>query len=196
MTQSPPDISDAPFRIVDGWLNPARKVESPNFNQRAVGEAVDLLVIHNISLPPGQFGTGCVEQFFCNQLDHSAHPFFTEIKSLQVSSHLLIERSGEVIQFVSFDDRAWHAGLSCFQGRESCNDFSIGIELEGTDDTPYTDEQYRQLALVTRVIQNSYPAITTDRIAGHSDIAPERKTDPGPAFDWERFRRELATGSR
>jgi N-acetyl-anhydromuramoyl-L-alanine amidase len=194
MTQSPLDISDTPSRIVDGWLAPARRVESPNFNQRAAGETVDLLVIHNISLPPGQFGTGCVEQFFCNQLDHSAHPFFAEIQSLQVSSHLLIERSGEVIQFVSFDDRAWHAGLSCFQGRESCNDFSIGIELEGTDDTPYTDEQYRQLTVVTRAIQNSYPAITTDRIAGHSDIAPERKTDPGPAFDWDRFRRELAAG--
>lgn len=194
MTQSPPDISDSPCRIVDGWLDPVRRVESPNFNQRAPGEAVDLLVIHNISLPPGQFGTGCVEQFFCNQLDHSEHPFFAEIQSLKVSSHLLIERSGEVIQFVSFDDRAWHAGQSCFQGRESCNDFSIGIELEGTDDIPYTDEQYRQLVVVTQAIQNSYPSITANRIAGHSDIAPERKTDPGPAFDWDRFHRELAAG--
>ncbi len=195
MTQSPPDISGSPCRIVDGWLDFARRVESPNFNQRAHGETVDLLVIHNISLPPGQFGTGCVEQFFCNQLDHSTHPFFAEIQSLNVSSHLLIERSGEVIQFVSFDDRAWHAGQSCFQGRESCNDFSIGIELEGTDDTPYTDEQYRQLVVVTRAIQNSYPEIAADRITGHSDIAPERKTDPGPAFDWDKFHRELAAGA-
>lgn len=166
---------------------------SPNFNQRPADQIVDLLVIHNISLPPGQFGTGCVEAFFCNQLDHTAHPFFEEIQSLQVSAHLLIERTGQVVQFVSFDDRAWHAGQSCFQGREGCNDFSIGIELEGTDDTPYTDEQYQQLVAITCALQQAYPSITTTNIQGHADIAPERKTDPGPAFDWVRYRQALSS---
>lgn len=185
-------LSSSPhYSIAGGWLDQARRVPSPNFNQRPSGQAIDLLVIHNISLPPGQFGTGCVEDFFCNQLDHSAHPFFEEIKSLQVSAHLLIERSGDVVQFVSFDDRAWHAGQSCFQGREDCNDFSIGIELEGTDDTPYTDEQYLHLAAITRALQKTYPAIALDNIQGHADIAPGRKTDPGPAFDWARYRQAI-----
>lgn len=179
------------YSITNGWLDQARRVPSPNYNQRPSDQTIDLLVIHNISLPPGQFGTGCVEDFFCNQLDHSAHPFFEEIQSLQVSAHLLIERSGAVVQFVGFDDRAWHAGQSCFNGREACNDFSIGIELEGTDETPYTDEQYQHLVAITRAIQKAYPAIVLDNIQGHADIAPGRKTDPGPAFDWARYRQAI-----
>ncbi len=176
------------FSIQDGWLTPVKQVRSPNFNARPVGEVVSLLVIHNISLPPGEFGSGCVEAFFCNQLDTELHPFFNEIKDLTVSAHLLIERTGAVIQFVSFLDRAWHAGKSIFDGRENCNDFSIGIELEGTDDCPYTDAQYRQLARMSRVLKTNFPAITDTRIVGHCDIAPGRKTDPGAAFDWVRYR--------
>jgi len=173
--------------IRDGWLADVRRCPSPNYNQRPCGEPVSLLVIHNISLPPGQFGSGCIEAFFCNQLDSRGHPYFEEIADLQVSAHLLISREGLSTQFVSFDDRAWHAGQSRFEGRESCNDFAIGIELEGTDDTPYTDAQYRELARVTRLLLLTYPALTPSRITGHADIAPERKTDPGPAFDWGRY---------
>ncbi|GGO82723.1 N-acetyl-anhydromuranmyl-L-alanine amidase [Marinobacterium nitratireducens] len=173
-------------------LELARFVPSPNFNERP-SEEVSLLVIHNISLPPGQFGTGCVEELFCNRLDWSAHPFFESIEGLEVSAHLLIERSGEVIQFVPFDKRAWHAGRSSFQGRENCNDFSIGIELEGTDEQPYSDAQYERLVQVTRMITQRYPLVVPDRIVGHCDIAPGRKTDPGPAFDWQRLRRGLQT---
>lgn len=177
--------------VVDGWLVGARRRLSPNFNGRPPAALVDLLVIHNISLPPGQFGSGCVEAFFCNQLDHDSHPYFNEIRGMEVSAHLLITREGEVIQFVSCDDRAWHAGQSSFDGRSNCNDFSIGIELEGTDTEPYCDGQYEQLVRVTRCLQAAYPAITADRITGHSDIAPGRKTDPGPAFDWQRLRQML-----
>jgi AmpD protein len=149
---------------------------------------VSLLVIHNISLPPGQFGTGCVQRFFCNRLDSAEHPYFATIADLQVSSHLLIERTGEVTQFVPFSARAWHAGNSCFAGVENCNDFSIGIELEGTDEQPYTDAQYSHLAEVTHLLLSHYPALRPERIVGHADIAPGRKTDPGPAFDWPRYR--------
>ncbi len=171
-------------------LELARFVPSPNCNERPSNE-VSLLVVHNISLPPGQFGTGCVEELFCNRLDWKAHPFFESIEGLEVSAHLLIERSGEVIQFVPFDKRAWHAGKSSFLGRDNCNDFSIGIELEGTDDLPYTDAQYERLAQVVRIITKRYPLIVPERIVGHSDIAPGRKSDPGPAFDWQRLRRGL-----
>lgn len=173
--------------IREGWLVGARRCPSPNYNQRPCGEPVSLLVIHNISLPPGQFGGGCIEAFFCNQLDTQAHPYFAEIADLQVSAHLLISREGCSTQFVSFDDRAWHAGQSLYDGRVNCNDFAIGIELEGTDDRPYTDAQYRELARVTRLLLLAYPALTPSRITGHADIAPERKTDPGPAFDWVRY---------
>lgn len=151
-----------------------------------------MLVIHNISLPPGQFGTGCVEQFFCNRLDWHAHPYFRNIEGMEVSAHLLIERSGALIQFVPLELRAWHAGRSCFEGQENCNDFSIGIELEGTDEQPYTDAQYRALVAVTLQLQQRFAQLTDARIVGHSDIAPGRKTDPGPAFDWDRFRAQLA----
>lgn len=173
--------------IIDGWLAGACHCPSPNHNQRPDGEPVSLLVIHNISLPPGEFGGGHIESFFCNQLDTSCHPYFEEICDLQVSAHLLISRRGTTTQFVSFNHRAWHAGQSCFQGRESCNDFSIGIELEGTDDLAYTDAQYRELASVTRALFTVYPGITPERIAGHSDIAPGRKSDPGSTFDWPRY---------
>lgn len=177
--------------ITEGLLEGAHYVPSPNCNDRPSGTCVDLLVLHNISLPPGQFGTGCISEFFTNCLDTARHPYFKAIAALQVSAHLLIERDGRVIQFVPFDRRAWHAGVSSWQGREQCNDFSIGIELEGTDDMAYSDIQYQQLVAVVHQLQRSYPALTTERIVGHSDIAPGRKTDPGPAFDWKRFRRAL-----
>ncbi len=174
------------FTITDHRIAAARYIPSPNCNERPDGE-ISLLVIHNISLPPGQFGGGHIAELFTNRLEPSGHPFFEEIEGLEVSAHLLIERDGRMIQFVPFDRRAWHAGRSCFQGREACNDFSIGIELEGTDDTPYTDAQYQALAAVSRGLMQAYPELNRDRITGHSDIAPGRKTDPGPAFDWTRF---------
>ena len=170
------------------YLDGAEQVQSPNYNERPSEEEISLLVIHNISLPPGRYGGGYIEQFFQNQLPVAVDPFFEEIKELQVSSHLLIERTGRIVQFVPFSKRAWHAGISEYQGRDGCNDFSLGIELEGTDDEPYTDIQYKQLAEVTLAIQKRYPAITLDRIVGHCDIAPIRKTDPGPAFDWQKYR--------
>ncbi|GAA5314880.1 MAG: 1,6-anhydro-N-acetylmuramyl-L-alanine amidase AmpD [Candidatus Pelagadaptatus aseana] len=179
--------------VNNGWLATATCQPSPNFNQRPDSESVSLLVIHNISLPPGEFGTGCVEDFFCNKLETERHPFFREIENLQVSAHLLIDRQGQVTQFVGLDQRAWHAGQSCFDGRENCNDFSIGIELEGTDDQAYTEAQYQSLVACTRAIQQQYPAITFDRIVGHSDIAPGRKTDPGEAFDWSLYKKMLVT---
>ncbi|MDX1491254.1 MAG: 1,6-anhydro-N-acetylmuramyl-L-alanine amidase AmpD [Pseudohongiellaceae bacterium] len=175
--------------IKDHWLTSARRVESPNYNDRPAGQQVELLVIHNISLPPGQYGTGCVEQFFCNRLDRDAHDYFKEIADLQVSAHVLIERSGALIQFVPFDKRAWHAGKSSYRGRDNCNDFSIGIELEGCDDEPYSDVQYDTLAKLTQIIQEHYPEISPASIVGHCDIAPGRKTDPGECFDWDRYRR-------
>ncbi len=170
------------------YLDSAEQVQSPNYNERPPGEEISLLVIHNISLPPGRYGGGYIEQFFQNRLPIAVDPFFEEIKELQVSSHLLIERTGRIVQFVPFSKRAWHAGISEYQGRDSCNDFSLGIELEGTDDEPYTDIQYKELAEITRAIQTRYPAITLDRIVGHCDIAPIRKTDPGPSFDWQKYR--------
>ncbi len=169
-----------------GRLIGADWVASPNCNERPSDE-ISLLVIHNISLPPGQFATQAVERFFCNELDCSEHPYYQEIEGLEVSSHLLIERTGRVVQFVPFTRRAWHAGQSRFDGREQCNDFSIGIELEGTDDQPFTDHQYQQLANITKQLMSVYPLITSERITGHSDIAPGRKTDPGPCFDWDRY---------
>lgn len=144
-------------------------------------------MIHNISLPPGEFGTGCVNDFFCNQLDSSRHPYFASIAELKVSAHLFIARTGAVTQFVPFTARAWHAGASVFNGVENCNDYSIGIELEGCDDIAYTDAQYIALADVTRQLLQAYPEISRDQIVGHSDIAPGRKTDPGTAFDWPRY---------
>ncbi|ODS23674.1 N-acetyl-anhydromuranmyl-L-alanine amidase [Candidatus Endobugula sertula] len=174
--------------IVQGWLTTARWVPSPNFNARPENTCISLLVIHNISLPPGQFGSTYIESFFQNQLDTEAHPYFATIADSQVSSHFLITRDGEQVQFVSLSHRAWHAGKSAYDGIENCNDFSIGIELEGTDTIPYTDQQYLSLADLTRTLLMAFPDMAPDRIVGHSDIAPERKTDPGQAFDWRRYR--------
>ena len=157
---------------------------SPNHNERPAGVPIDLLVIHNISLPPGQFGTGYACDLFLNQLDISADPWFENIRDLKVSSHFLIERDGQVTQFVSCDKRAWHAGASFFSEREGCNDFSIGVELEGTDSVPFTNAQYDQLVALTRTLRLVYPLA---HVRGHSDIAPTRKTDPGPCFDWQRY---------
>nr|WP_301388516.1 1,6-anhydro-N-acetylmuramyl-L-alanine amidase AmpD [Thalassolituus sp. UBA2590] len=182
------------MKITNGRLDSARWIPSPNFGPRPDDGDISLLVIHNISLPPGQFGSGCVQRFFCNQLDAGQHPYFETIADLQVSSHLFIERDGAITQFVSFDDRAWHAGQSQFSGRDNCNDYSIGIELEGTDTAPYSDAQYEQLTAVTECLKRHYRMITDERITGHEDIAPGRKTDPGPAFDWTRYRASLVTG--
>ncbi len=176
-----------------GWCQGVQLCPSPNFNARPANE-VSLLVIHNISLPPAQFATGKVQEFFQNRLDVTEHPYFAGIADLRVSAHFLIERDGKVTQFVSCLDRAWHAGVSSFEGREGCNDFSLGIELEGTDDQPFSDAQYHALVALTRQLQGAFSAITTQRICGHSDIAPGRKTDPGPAFDWPRYRRALNEG--
>jgi Negative regulator of beta-lactamase expression len=174
-------------RIDDHWLAGARACPSPHYNSRPDSEDISLLVVHNISLPPGQFDGPYIEQFFQGNLDADAHPYFAQISDLRVSAHLLIRRDGSVIQFVPFNERAWHAGISCFDGRQQCNDFSIGIELEGTDTLPYTDQQYQSLAAITQTLMQYYPAITRDRITGHQHIAPGRKTDPGHVFDWERL---------
>lgn len=165
---------------------------SPNQDERPPDAAVNLLVIHNISLPPGEFGGPWIDDLFHNRLDRKVHPYFEEIADLRVSAHLVIRRDGELIQYVPLHRRAWHAGNSCFEGREQCNDFSIGIELEGTDDTPYTPEQYSTLITATREIFSLFPSITPERIRGHCDIAPGRKSDPGPAFDWRYFHELLA----
>lgn len=170
-----------------GLLEEARFTPSPNCDERPA-ISVDVLVIHNISLPPGEFGGHDIERLFCNTLDFSGHPFYREIDGLRVSAHVLIRRDGEIIQFVPFEKRAWHAGVSCCEGRERVNDFSIGIELEGTDTMPFEDAQYRALSELTRAIMRAYPGITRERIYGHDDIAPGRKTDPGPHFDWARYR--------
>ena len=171
----------------DGWHVDSERCASPNADARPAGEEISLLVIHNISLPPGQYGGGHVKDFFCNRLALDADPYFAGIAHLKVSAHLLIERSGNSIQFVSFAERAWHAGASSFAKRSACNDFSVGIELEGTDIDPYTDTQYLCLARITRELMAAYPAIGLERIVGHADIAPGRKTDPGIAFDWHRY---------
>jgi AmpD protein len=176
------------MHIAKGWLNTAKKLESPNADLRPDENDISLLVIHNISLPPEQFGGPYIEQLFSNSLDPTEHPYFRDIYKLEVSSHLLIDRQGKITQFVPFDKRAWHAGASEFKGRQRCNDFSIGIELEGADHIPFSDIQYSVLAAVSRQILNQYPLITQDNIVGHSDIAPGRKTDPGEAFDWHRYR--------
>lgn len=161
---------------------------SPNCDDRPPDTIIDLIVIHGISLPPAEFGGPWIDALFTNTLDPAVHPFFRQIQGLQVSAHLLIRRDAEIVQYVPFQRRAWHAGRSSFRGRERCNDFSIGIELEGADTILFTDSQYRCLAEVITILQRTYPAITPERITGHADIAPGRKSDPGPAFDWRRLR--------
>lgn len=169
------------------WLAGVRRLPSPNCDARPPGSDIDLLVVHAISLPAGEFGTPFVEDLFCNRLDAAAHPSFAEIAPLRVSAHVLIRRDGELVQFVPFRQRAWHAGESCFGARRACNDFSIGVELEGCDDTPYEPIQYRRLAALAQVLMRAWPGITPQHIVGHNDIAPGRKTDPGPRFDWARL---------
>ena len=178
------------FKIHNGILQGARQIPSPNFNTRPVDTEIQLIVIHNISLPPSQFGGSYIEQFFQNQLDWSVHPYFQTIQGMRVSAHLLILRSGEVLQFVNFNDRAWHAGRSSYLAKKECNDYSIGIELEGSDDLPFEDAQYETLVHVTACLQQAYPQIQ-QHLAGHSDIAPGRKTDPGTFFDWLGYRNRL-----
>ncbi len=167
-------------------------VPSPNADERPAQCSPTVIVIHNISLPPNKFGGPYIEQLFTNQLDPEAHPYFKEIGDQKVSAHVLIRRDGEVIQFVPFNQRAWHAGESFYEGKEECNDFSIGVELEGTDDQDYEKEQYAVLATLIDSLRIVYPSVSKHRIVGHSDIAPHRKTDPGPVFNWERLKKELA----
>ncbi len=166
-----------------GWLQGCEHLNSPNFDARIAGE-IELLVIHNISLPPDEFGGDGVMRLFTNTLDREAHPYYRTIPEGRVSSHFFIRRGGQLIQFVSCLQRAWHAGVSVWQGRSRCNDFSIGIELEGSDNMPFTDEQYMVLNELTQALRAAYPV---QGIAGHSHIAPGRKTDPGPFFDWQRY---------
>lgn len=177
--------------LASGLLRGVPFMPSPNVDDRPEGMAVDAIIIHGISLPPGEFGGPWVDHLFTNRLDPTAHPEFLPLAGLRVSAHLFIRRDGQTIQYVPFHRRAWHAGRSHFEGREACNDFTVGIELEGTDDIDYTPVQYRRLAAVVVGLMAAYPGITAERIVGHSEVAPGRKTDPGPAFDWPRLRRML-----
>jgi AmpD protein len=172
-----------------GLIQGVRFVPSPNCDERPPGCEPELLVIHAISLPPGEFGGPAIEQFFCNELDYSAHPYFESLRDMRVSAHVLIRRAGEIVQFVPFTLRAWHAGRSFCEGRTRVNDFSIGVELEGSNDTPFEEAQYEALARLARALMRHYPAMTPARFYGHADIAPGRKTDPGPYFDWPRLLR-------
>lgn len=167
-----------------GWLDEARRIDSPNFDARPPGESLSLIVVHAISLPPSQFGSEDIVRLFTNTLDPDAHPYFAQISSMRVSAHFLIRRDGELIQFVSCLQRAWHAGLSCWDGRPRCNDFSLGVELEGCDEQPFEDAQYTRLGALLDTLRARYPI---KAIVGHSDIAPGRKTDPGPCFEWQRL---------
>ncbi len=178
----------AKMKIDDtGWLQTVEVIQSPNCDARPDNTKIKLIVIHGISLPPAEFGGGYIQQLFCNQLDVNAHDYFSSICDMQVSAHCLIERDGNIIQFVSFLKRAWHAGESCWRGERACNDYSIGIELEGTDYLKYTNQQYQQLEELVGSLMSHFLEIKIDAICGHSDIAPGRKTDPGPAFDWARI---------
>ena len=172
------------MKIQNHLITKIEHILSPNFNFRPNEDDISLIVIHNISLPPNQFTGDYITQLFCNQLDPEAHIFFKEIYQLTVSAHLLIRREGHIIQYVPFNKRAWHAGQSNYQGRENCNDFSIGIELEGTDTIAYTEQQYLSLTKIIQLLIKTYPHLSKSRITGHSDIAPERKTDPGKSFSW------------
>lgn len=178
-----------------GRVAPARFIPSPNFDRRPkrTGAAIDVLVLHAISLPPGCYGGGFIERLFTNRLDPGAHPYFAKLRDLKVSAHFLIERGGELLQFVPTHARAWHAGESCFQGRHRVNDFSLGIELEGCDEEPFESAQYAVLSGLIRFLMDCYPAIRPERIVGHNEIAPGRKTDPGPCFDWNRLRESIGT---
>lgn len=184
-------LSNSHCRIVNGMLFGARACLSPNANARPEGREPSLVVVHGISLPPGEYGGPWIDDLFLNRLDANAHPYFTDIASLHVSAHVLIRRDGTAVQYVPFHRRAWHSGESVFMGECGCNDFSIGIELEGCDTDTYTAGQYQRLAALCRALQREYPAIRRDRIVGHSDVSPGRKTDPGAFFDWSRLMREM-----
>ena len=175
-----------------GLIREARQVPSPNQDDRPTDCEPELVVIHGISLPPGEFGGSWIDQFFTNDLDPNQHPYFAEIADLKVSTHLLIRRDVELVQYVPLTKRAWHAGESDFHGRPNCNDFSIGVELEGADDVPYTEIQYSVLAATIQALRNTWPSLAAAPVVGHCDIAPQRKTDPGPSFDWSRFETLLA----
>jgi len=175
-----------------GLLAGARQVLSPHFDARPAGVLPELLVVHGISLPPGEFGGPWIDRLFTGTLPADAHPYFREIAAQRVSAHALIRRDGQIVQYVPFGERAWHAGQSTYRGRAGCNDFSIGVELEGTDDTPYTDAQYEALAALAAALLTAYHSLCAQAIAGHSEVAPGRKTDPGPAFDWARLQALLA----
>jgi N-acetyl-anhydromuramoyl-L-alanine amidase len=185
-----PHSAAKPLRIdpATGLLVGVRQVLSPHFDERPSGTTISLIIVHGISLPPGEFGGPWIDRLFTGNLPADAHPFFRAIAGGQVSAHVLIRRTGLVVQYVPFEQRAWHAGVSSYQGSAACNDFSVGIELEGTDDMPYTDEQYEQLAALIAALLQTYPTLSRERIVGHNDVAPGRKTDPGAAFDWERLR--------
>jgi AmpD protein len=179
--------------VESGWIREARRVPSPNFDERPVDCCPELMIVHGISLPPGEFGGEWIDRLFTNSVDPDAHPYFCEIVDLRVSSHLLIRRDGELVQYVSLAKRAWHAGVSCYREREKCNDYSIGIELEGTDNMPYTDVQYDVLVSVVKSLRSVIPSLVGAPVVGHCDVAAGRKTDPGPAFDWERLNAQLTT---
>lgn len=181
------------INVTTGLVKEARQHPSANCDSRPNESDIALIVIHGISLPPGKFGKNYIDQLFCNQLNPDEHPYFKEISGLKVSSHLLVRRDGEIVQYVPLQKRAWHAGVSCYKKRDCCNDFSIGIEMEGEDETPYTDTQYRVLSKLIKSLIKTYPALNEKTIAGHSDIAPGRKTDPGTAFDWEFLSKLLST---
>lgn len=180
---------------VTGLLDEALYIPSPNADERPPGIPIDAVIIHGISLPPGEFGGPWIDDLFTNRLDRDAHPYFRDIAGLRVSSHLLIRRDGSLVQYVGFQRRAWHAGASCLDQREHCNDYAVGIELEGADDVPYEEAQYQKLAHVLQVLMRHYPAIVPERIVGHCHVAPGRKTDPGQAFDWLKLR-ALLSGTR
>jgi AmpD protein len=175
------------INIKDNLIEGVTFHSSPNFDSRPKDTDISLIVIHSISLPPGKYGGNEIKDFFLNELDTSNHEYFESIKNLKVSSHILIKRTGETLQFVPFNKRAWHAGISSYLGKENCNDYSIGIELEGTDDSEFTDEQYNSLKNLTSSLIRSYPNLSEDRLVGHSDIASGRKSDPGIFFDWKRL---------
>ena len=178
--------------LATGLIARVRQVLSPHFDARPPGTVADLIVIHGISLPPGEFGGAFIDQLFTGNLDPQAHPYFRDVAGKRVSAHVLIRRDGGVVQYVPFQARAWHAGQSQYEGRAVCNDFSVGIELEGTDDLPYEDPQYESLAHLIRALLAAYPSLSSERVVGHCDIAPGRKTDPGRAFDWKRLRRSIS----
>jgi N-acetyl-anhydromuramoyl-L-alanine amidase len=187
---------DLQVDLKTGLMREARQVASPNCDSRPSGVEADLIVIHGISLPPGEFGGPWIERLFTNRLPAEIHPYFAEVAALRVSSHLVVQRDGALTQYVSFADRAWHAGQSIYEGREACNDFSVGVELEGADTLPYEATQYDALAQAVAALCAAYPRLSAQRLVGHSDISPGRKTDPGPAFDWPRARRLIGAACR